>query len=154
MPDCPQCGAELGSADPGGLCPQCLILSALGSSGSSEVGTHTGGPASVTPGEDFGRYRIIDFEDDNLTYYKAAFKELCRRIIARYPAGALELVAMNGISYLSLDDEALELMAAAGFSHLNLALVSSDGESHWMEGVQLLALYAMLAVAFYFLPIL
>ncbi|HEY1270316.1 MAG TPA: radical SAM protein [Candidatus Binatia bacterium] len=71
-------------------------------------------------------YRIIDFEDDNLTYYKAAFKELCRRIIARYPAGALELVAMNGISYLSLDDEALELMAVAGFSHLNLALVSSD----------------------------
>ena len=71
-------------------------------------------------------YRVIDFEDDNLTYYKSSFKELCRRIIARYPAGALELVAMNGISYLSLDDEALELMAAAGFSHLNLALVSSD----------------------------
>ena len=71
-------------------------------------------------------YRVIDFEDDNLTYYKSSFKELCRRIIARYPPGALELVAMNGISYLSLDEEALELMAAAGFSHLNLALVSSD----------------------------
>lgn len=71
-------------------------------------------------------YRAIDFEDDNLTYYKSAFKELCRRLIARYPKGALQLVAMNGISYLSLDEEALELMAAAGFSHLNLALVSSD----------------------------
>ncbi len=71
-------------------------------------------------------YRIIDFEDDNLTYYKSSFKELCRRIIARYRAGALELIAMNGISYLSLDDEMLELMATAGFSHLNLALVSSD----------------------------
>ena len=33
---------------------------------------------------------------------------------------------MNGISYLSLDDELLELMHQAGFSHLNLALVSSD----------------------------
>lgn len=33
---------------------------------------------------------------------------------------------MNGISYLSLDDELLELMHRAGFSHLNLALVSSD----------------------------
>jgi radical SAM superfamily enzyme YgiQ (UPF0313 family) len=33
---------------------------------------------------------------------------------------------MNGISYLSLDDELLELMYQAGFSHLNLALVSSD----------------------------
>lgn len=71
-------------------------------------------------------YRVIDFEDDNLTYYKSTFKELCRRLIARFPRGALQLVAMNGISYLSLDDEMLELMAKAGFSHLNLALVSSD----------------------------
>jgi radical SAM superfamily enzyme YgiQ (UPF0313 family) len=71
-------------------------------------------------------YRVIDFEDDNLTYYKSTFKELCRRLIARFPRGALQLVAMNGISYLSLDEEALELMAQAGFSHLNLALVSSD----------------------------
>jgi radical SAM superfamily enzyme YgiQ (UPF0313 family) len=38
----------------------------------------------------------------------------------------MEFVAMNGISYLSLDDELLELMYGAGFSHLNLALVSSD----------------------------
>jgi Ca2+:H+ antiporter len=33
-----------------------------------------------------------------------------------------------------------------------LALVSQDGESHWMEGVLLLAVYAMLALAFYHLP--
>jgi radical SAM superfamily enzyme YgiQ (UPF0313 family) len=71
-------------------------------------------------------YRVIDFEDDNLTYYKSTFKELCRQLIARFPRGALQLVAMNGISYLSLDEEALELMSEAGFSHLNLALVSSD----------------------------
>ncbi len=71
-------------------------------------------------------YRVIDFEDDNLTYYKSTFKELCRRLIARFPNGEMEFVAMNGISYLSLDDELLELMFAAGFSHLNLALVSSD----------------------------
>ena len=71
-------------------------------------------------------YRVIDFEDDNLTYYKPTFKELCRRLIGRFPDGEMEFVAMNGISYLSLDDELLELMFAAGFSHLNLALVSSD----------------------------
>ena len=71
-------------------------------------------------------YRVIDFEDDNLTYYKQTFKELCRRLIARFPNRELEYVAMNGISYLSLDDELLELMYQAGFSHLNLALVSSD----------------------------
>jgi radical SAM superfamily enzyme YgiQ (UPF0313 family) len=71
-------------------------------------------------------YRVIDFEDDNLTYYKKTFKELCRRLIARFPDREMEFVAMNGISYLSLDDELLELMYRAGFSHLNLALVSSD----------------------------
>ena len=71
-------------------------------------------------------YRVIDFEDDNLTYYKNTFKELCRRLIARFPEQEMEFVAMNGISYLSLDDELLELMREAGFSHLNLALVSSD----------------------------
>ena len=71
-------------------------------------------------------YRIIDFEDDNLTYYKNTFKELCRRLIARFPNREMEYVAMNGISYLSLDDELLELMFEAGFSQLNLALVSSD----------------------------
>jgi radical SAM superfamily enzyme YgiQ (UPF0313 family) len=71
-------------------------------------------------------YRVIDFEDDNLTYYKSTFKELCRRLIERFTDREMEFVAMNGISYLSLDDELLELMYRAGFSQLNLALVSSD----------------------------
>jgi radical SAM superfamily enzyme YgiQ (UPF0313 family) len=71
-------------------------------------------------------YRVIDFEDDNLTFYKSQFKELCRQLRDRFPNGEIEYVAMNGISYLSLDDELLELMRAAGFSQLNLALVSSD----------------------------
>jgi radical SAM superfamily enzyme YgiQ (UPF0313 family) len=71
-------------------------------------------------------YRVIDFEDDNLTYYKKTFKELCRRLIIRFSKREMEFVAMNGISYLSLDDELLELMFQAGFSRLNLALVSSD----------------------------
>jgi len=74
----------------------------------------------------FQGYRVIDFEDDNLTYYKPAFKDLCRGLIARFPKREMEFVAMNGISYLSLDDELLELMYRAGFSRLNLALVSSD----------------------------
>jgi Ca2+:H+ antiporter len=33
-----------------------------------------------------------------------------------------------------------------------MALSASDGESHWMEGVQLLAVYIILGIAFYFLP--
>ena len=30
--------------------------------------------------------------------------------------------------------------------------ISSDGESNWLEGVQLLAVYLILAIVFYFLP--
>ncbi|NUQ62487.1 MAG: calcium/proton exchanger [Pirellulales bacterium] len=33
-----------------------------------------------------------------------------------------------------------------------LALVSQDGESHWMEGVMLLGVYVIVALAFYHLP--
>ena len=31
-------------------------------------------------------------------------------------------------------------------------LVAQDGKSHWMEGALLLAVYLVLAIAFYFLP--
>ncbi len=31
-----------------------------------------------------------------------------------------------------------------------MAFIGQDGESHWMEGVQLLAVYVMLGIAFYF----
>ncbi|HEY0023602.1 MAG TPA: calcium/proton exchanger [Longimicrobium sp.] len=34
-----------------------------------------------------------------------------------------------------------------------MAFCSMDGESHWMEGVQLLAVYVILGIAFYFLPV-
>ena len=30
--------------------------------------------------------------------------------------------------------------------------ISSDGESNWIEGLQLLSVYAVLAILFYFLP--
>jgi Ca2+:H+ antiporter len=33
-----------------------------------------------------------------------------------------------------------------------VSLIALDGESNWMEGVQLLAVYVILAIAFYFLP--
>jgi len=44
-----------------------------------------------------------------------------------------------------------EVLAVAA-SVFILNLVSADGESHWLEGVQLLAVYVILALAFYFLP--
>ncbi len=43
-------------------------------------------------------------------------------------------------------------VAAVAMSVLILGFVSMDGESHWMEGVMLVGVYAMLAIAFYFLP--
>jgi len=43
-------------------------------------------------------------------------------------------------------------VAALAVSVLIAALISLDGESHWLEGAQLLAVYAILAVAFFYLP--
>jgi Ca2+:H+ antiporter len=46
----------------------------------------------------------------------------------------------------------LEVMAVA-VSVIIMGYVAADGESHWMEGVQLLAVYAILGIAFFFLPV-
>ena len=35
---------------------------------------------------------------------------------------------------------------------LSISLIAHDGETHWMEGVQLLAVYLILVLGFYFLP--
>lgn len=43
-------------------------------------------------------------------------------------------------------------VAAVTVSVVILGFVAMDGESHWMEGVMLVGVYAMLAVAFFFLP--
>jgi Ca2+:H+ antiporter len=41
---------------------------------------------------------------------------------------------------------------AIGVSVAIMAFISHDGETHWMEGVQLLAVYVILGMAFFFLP--
>jgi Ca2+:H+ antiporter len=41
---------------------------------------------------------------------------------------------------------------AVGMATLVLNFVAQDGESHWMEGVLLLAVYVIFGVAFYYLP--
>lgn len=43
-------------------------------------------------------------------------------------------------------------VVALGVSVLIAALIALDGESHWLEGAQLLAVYVILGVAFFFLP--
>jgi Ca2+:H+ antiporter len=44
-------------------------------------------------------------------------------------------------------------VVAVGISVWIMSLIAQDGESHWMEGVQLLAVYVILALAFFWLPI-
>jgi Ca2+:H+ antiporter len=43
-------------------------------------------------------------------------------------------------------------IVALSFSAAIFAYVCLDGETNWLEGVQLLAVYAVAAVAFFFLP--
>jgi len=73
-------------------------------------------------------YRVFDFEDDNLSFSKEDLKSILNALIAEFPGNDLRLVAMNGISYLSLDREILELMKKAGFRNLNISLVSANAD--------------------------
>ena len=52
---------------------------------------------------------------------------------------------------MSLLFNAFEIMAIA-LSVLSTSIVVSDGESNWVEGLQLLSVYLILALAFYFVP--
>jgi Ca2+:H+ antiporter len=44
-------------------------------------------------------------------------------------------------------------VVAVGLAVLTISLIAHDGETHWMEGVQLLAVYVILVLGFYFLPV-
>jgi radical SAM superfamily enzyme YgiQ (UPF0313 family) len=71
-------------------------------------------------------YRVLDFEDDNLTFHKEHLKQVLETVIMEFPPGELRLMAMNGLSYLSIDAEILSLMKRAGFKGLNISLVTSN----------------------------
>lgn len=43
-------------------------------------------------------------------------------------------------------------LIAVGFSAIIAAFIARDGKSNWLEGAQLLAVYAILALAFFFVP--
>ena len=60
----------------------------------------------------------------------------------------LSLLMGNPMDLVFNEFELIALTAAA----LIAALVALDGESNWMEGAQLLVVYVILAMAFYFLP--
>ena len=71
--------------------------------------------------------------------------------IALFVAPVLVFAAMLMGHPMSLVFNAFEI-AAIVLSVLAVQMISNDGESNWLEGAQLLAIYLLLAVAFYFVP--
>jgi anaerobic magnesium-protoporphyrin IX monomethyl ester cyclase len=69
---------------------------------------------------------IFDIEDDNFTFDRQRAKQLMNLIIETFGEGEIELSAMNGVSFASLDEELLMLMKKAGFKTVNLSYVSTD----------------------------
>ena len=94
MPNCPHCEAELGSGDPAGLCPNCLIraLSTVRLAGRVE-NSNLDTAAAASPDDDYGRYLIVrTFGEGGMgTVYLAEQREPIRRRVA------LEVVKLGWI---------------------------------------------------------
>lgn len=71
--------------------------------------------------------------------------------IALFVAPVLVFISLLMGNPMDLIFNQFELIALAAAS-LIAALVALDGESNWLEGAQLLVVYVILAIAFYFLP--
>ena len=125
MPNCPQCGAELGSGDPAGLCPKCLILGAFESSvGADESGTQTIDTATAAAGDDdFGRYQILRplGEGGMGTVYLAEQLEPIRRRVA------LKVVKLGMDTAQVLARFNNERQALAMMDHPNIAQIFDAG---------------------------
>jgi len=71
--------------------------------------------------------------------------------IAIFVAPVLVFVALLFDKYLNLVFNQFEVVAMIA-SVLVANLVASDGETNWLEGAQLMAVYVILGVAFFFIP--
>src|ERR1700685_75379 len=125
MPNCPQCGQELGSGDPAGLCPQCLIQGAFDSSlGAATSGTqtiHTATTAAID--DDFIRYHVLRTlgEGGMGTVYLAEQREPIRRYVA------LKVVKLGMDTSQVLARFANERQALAMMDHPNIARIFDAG---------------------------
>src|ERR1700692_4023912 len=125
MPNCPQCGKEMGSGDLAGLCPNCLILGAFESpvcadeSGTRPIDTAT----SAAGDDDFGRYHILQSlgEEGMGPVYLAEQLEPIRRRVA------LKVVklAMDTAQVLARFHN--ERQALAMMDHPNIAQIFDAG---------------------------
>ena len=125
MPNCPQCGEELGSGDPAGLCPNCLMQGAFGSSiGADESGTRTIDTATAAAGnDDFGRYRVLSplGEGGMGTVYLAEQLEPIHRRVA------LKVVKLGMDTAQVLARFNNERQALAMMDHPNIAQIFDAG---------------------------
>lgn len=71
--------------------------------------------------------------------------------VATFVAPVLVLVSLLFPTRLNLVFQPLEL-AILGLATILFPLVSLDGESTWLEGIQLMAVYLMACVVFFFVP--
>jgi Ca2+:H+ antiporter len=72
--------------------------------------------------------------------------------IALFVMPVLVFVSLLLDNPLTLQFNLLELIALTAASMIS-ALVALDGESNWLEGAMLLAVYGILGMAFFFLPL-
>ncbi|MFQ5342843.1 MAG: calcium/proton exchanger [Anaerolineae bacterium] len=72
--------------------------------------------------------------------------------IALFVAPLLVFISIALGHPMDLVFNAFELVSL-GFAVLIASLIALDGESNWLEGAQLLAVYMIIALAFYFLPV-
>src|SRR5579871_6656452 len=125
MPNCPQCGAELGSGDPAGLCPKCLIQGAFDSTfGADESRTQTIDTATAAArDDDFGRYHILRplGEGGMGAVYLAEQREPIRRRVA------LKVVKLGMDTSQVLTRFANERQALAMMDHPNIARIFDGG---------------------------
>jgi len=71
--------------------------------------------------------------------------------ISLFVAPVLVFISLAFGNYLNLMFNQFELVALMA-AVIVAALVSSDGETNWLEGAELIAVYLILGVAFFFLP--
>jgi serine/threonine protein kinase/tetratricopeptide (TPR) repeat protein len=125
MPNCTHCEAELGSGDPAGLCPNCLIHGAFDSAmDSDESRTATIDTAAApTSDDDFGRYQIVRplGEGGMGTVYLAEQREPIRRRVA------LKVVKLGMDTGQVLARFAKERQALAMMDHPNIARIFDAG---------------------------
>src|SRR5262245_43460799 len=133
MPICSQCGAELGSNDPAGLCPMCLIQAALGSSSGQDEFMTIGSAAAAARHEDFGRYRIIESlgEGGMGTVYLAAQLEPIRRRVA-IKVVKLGMDTSQVLARFSNERQALAMMDHPNVAHIFDAGATPKGRPYFV----------------------